>query len=75
MARPDRGWIIFNHGIPVFPTLFTTRKECISRFRARDGMTKNEWRAMVRRGTYQCRKVDMEFPYMPGDGETQQEYA
>ena len=61
----QRGWIIEDHGITIFPTLFTTRSGCIRRYLKRYGttppMTREWWRKRVRNGSLRCRRVELVF--------------
>ena len=56
------GWIITNYGQPVFPTLQTTRRDCISGFALRRALTQGEWEAMRRKGSHKCVKVTLTLP-------------
>lgn len=61
----QRGWIILNYEIPVFPTLRTTRKLCIRHFcreRELPGLERGkEWGKAVRCGQYKCVKIQLVF--------------
>jgi len=56
----DRGWIVVNHGIPVFPTLSTTRKGSIENWE--DGWRERglRWNKERRAGHVECRRVNFE---------------
>lgn len=70
----DRGWIICNTDIPIFPTLSTTRTDCIFEFTTEHMMRNPErckdwhgyqsaWRQLKKGGgKYRCRRVELVFP-------------
>ena len=57
----QRGWIILNTGIPVFPTLLPTRTDCVMKFRMERGISVQDWRKALRIGLFECVKVQLVF--------------
>jgi len=60
MEKKYTGWIIVDHGIPIYQTLFTTRAECIRRFCISGGsgyMNRKVWTRLVQQKKMACRKV------------------
>ena len=53
------GWMIFNHEIPIFHTLTTTRQECIWKFRIERNMTQKAWIKCRKSGRFTCQKVQL----------------
>lgn len=57
-VRTQKRWIVVNSGVACSNTLASTRRDSIAKL----GITTALWRERLKRGSWQCRKVELVFP-------------